>query len=320
MKTSFAFISLFAILVIFFYGCTKKDIQTVETSETCECPTFPEGQNYNVDLIEINDSLINLHSQYNPHDDNEIMYIALENNLKKLYRYNLVTQNKQFVREFTNILSFNWGTNDWILLELGDMNLWKMKSNGDSLEQLSFDRPYFHPKWNIDCSKIMAYHYIPSQKQQVEILTDEGVLLDSITDVQMNNFCIYGSWKNDNGLIVGNEGNVVKVVDPINKQFLLTKTFPENITEVTWLNNEEIIAIAPFGLYKFNIISQKITKLRCQCPKVSYQKPRAKSDGTGLTMTKLTYDQIGTSVYVNVKYEIVEVNSSGLDEVVIDIP
>lgn len=320
MKTGFALITLLALLVFSFNGCKKKEIQTIETSEMCECPPFSEGQDYIKELIEVLDSVNNLYSQYNPHNDDEIMFVSLENNLRKIYRYNLVTHNKQFVREFPILQSFDWGSNDWILLELGDKNIWKMKSNGDSLEQITSDRPLFHPKWNFDCSKIMAYLYIPYQKQQIEILTDQGEILDSINDGDMNYFCMNGSWKNNNELIIGNEGNVVKVIDPINKQVLITKIFPEDITEITWLNDAEIIANAPFGLYKFNIVNQKITKLRCQCPIVSYQKPMAKSDGNELTMTKVTYDQIGVSNYFNVKFEIVVLNSLGLDEVVLNIP
>lgn len=320
MKTRLLVIKFSIILISVLFGCKKKEIQIVETSQTCDCPTFPEGQNNNVELQEVLDTIINLHSQYNPSDNNEIMFITIENNSNKLYRYNLLNQNKQLVKEFTKILSFDWGINDWILLELGDKNIWRMKSNGDSLEQVSAGRPYFHPKWNYDCSKIMAYMYIPQEKSQIEILSSQGELMDSIINGTMNDFCMYGSWKNSNELIIGSLGNEVKVIDPINKQIILSKLFPEEITEVVWLNSNEIIANAPYGLYKMNINTQDISKLRCQCPVISYQKPNAKTDGSGLTITKMTYDQIGTSIYVNVKSEIIEVLSNGSNEKTINLP
>jgi hypothetical protein len=141
--------------------------------------------------------------------------------------------------------------------------------------------------------------------------------MDSIVDYELNSASINGSWKNSNGLIVGQYSNLVKLIDPINEIEIDAIPIPEDVKEVSWLNQKEAIAIAPFGLYKVNFETKKVTKLRCQCPIKSYQKPRANPNGTKLTLTKCVFNQIGNTQYMHVKYSLVELNLSDLSETVV---
>ena len=192
----------FLLVLIGFYGC-KKDFYVVnDESEHCECPSSNSFDGYNPDYIEIIDTSSVFEAEYNPMNNDEIVFLKLESNIRKMYRYNLVTHQKVLIGSFPIILSFDWGKNDWILLELGDYNIWKMKSNGDSLIQVTSGKPFFHPKWNFNASKFSVFYYVNPMNEHCEILTENGLFYDSIIDPEVYNSCLNGSWKNSSELMI----------------------------------------------------------------------------------------------------------------------
>ena len=305
---------LFISIVLLLGSCNKKKIDIIESEAVCQCDPFLEMENYNIDFDYVYDTTINFYSQYNPNDASEIMYLRKDHNSTNIYRYNLLTKVNTFVREFPKLRSFHWGANDWVLLELGDGNLWKMQANGAGLIQISFDKQYFHPKWNHSANLIIAYIPFSDELPHCSILTGEGELVHTISDPNLFGYCIYGSWNNQNNLIIGSKGKSVKVIDPIKQEILTSRTFPEDLLEINWINQHEAIALSAFGLYKYNVNSNVITKLRCQCPKKSYQSLCASKDGTSLTMTRVVYNQIETSTFVDVEFELVELGLNNLVE------
>lgn len=320
MRFLFKIYALLGILLVFngFYGC-KKDFYVVnDTTEHCECQPFYDLQGYNLDLNSIVDTNIVYYPAYNPYNDNEFIYVNKISNVRYLYRYNMVTNEKLLIGTFPKVLSFDWGRNDWILLEIGDNNVWKMKSNGDSLSQLTSGSTYFHSKWNFDASKIMSYFY-NSIESFTEVFNSDGATQDTLGYYKMYEICRYGSWNNNNGYVIGTNINGIRIIDPFQKSVIKEKTFSENISEVVWINNSTAIFINAFGLYQYDFSTNSITKLRCQCPKVMYQRLKPNSDGTKILMTKMTYDQIGTTINFTVKFEIVELDLETMIETVIDV-
>lgn len=108
----------------------------------------------------------------------------------------------------------------------------------------------------------------------------------------------------------------IRVVD-LNQKIVLEETMfnsIDNITHVEWLNDNEAIVNSPYGLYKYNFQTNSIVKLRCQCPQELYQKIRVNSEGNKLLMTRVIYEQIDSSIYFNVKFEIVELDLETLVE------
>jgi hypothetical protein len=308
----------FLILFNGFYGC-KKDFYVVDDeSEHCECETYYDLQGYNTDLNSILDTNIVYYPAYNPNNDNEFIYVNKISNVRYLYRYNMVTNEKLLIGTFPMVLSFDWGRNDWILLEIGDYNVWKMKSNGDSLTQLTSGIPYFHPKWNYDASKIMTYFY-NSIENYTEVLNSSGVTIDTLEDYKIYEICRNGSWNNSNGIVIGTNMNGIRIIDPFQKSVIKEKTFSENINEIVWINSTTAIFNNAFGLYQYNFLSNTIKKLRCQCPKVMYQRLKPNSSGTKLLMSKMTYDQIGTTINFNITFEIVQLDLETMIETVMDV-
>lgn len=308
----------FLVLLNGFYGC-KKDFYVVnDTTEHCECEPYYYLQGYNMDFNSILDTNIVYYPAYNPQNDNEFLYVNKIHNDRYLYRYNKVTNEKILIGTFPKVLSFDWGRNDWILLELGDYNVWKMKSNGDSLTQLTSGGVYFHHKWNYDASKIMSYIF-KSYEHYSEVFNSSGVTLDTLGYYKMYEICRYGSWNNSDNYVIGTTLDGIRIIDPYQKSIITEKPFSENINEIVWINSTTAIFNNAFGLYQYNFLSNTIKKLRCQCPKIMYQRLKPNSSGTKLLMTKMTYDQIGTTVNFNITIEIVELDLETMIETVIDV-
>ncbi len=87
------------------------------------------------------------------------------------------------------LYGLDWSVNDWLIYTASDQNIWKVKSNGDSLTQITFSGSYNrHPKWSPDASKIIYNTQTGSFSNF--ILSDEnGITLDTLT--QLN---YIGSW------------------------------------------------------------------------------------------------------------------------------
>ncbi len=89
----------------------------------------------------------------NPNNLYEIAYCRRENFVQSgadmdLYKFNFCTGKSTFI---TNHVAFgpDWSVKDWIIFQGQKRDIWKVKSNGDSLTQLTFSGDSKdYPKWN----------------------------------------------------------------------------------------------------------------------------------------------------------------------------
>ena len=102
------------------------------------------------------------HAVFDPNSGNEILIerVAYGSNWtnSQLYSYNLSSEVLQLV--FQGPLSgskSSWGTSGWIAFTQAsapNWNIWKVKANGDSLTQLTFNGNSFRPLWSPDGTQI----------------------------------------------------------------------------------------------------------------------------------------------------------------------
>lgn len=92
---------------------------------------------------------------FNPENSNEFIYVLDKPNdptfSKQLWKYNLTTKEKSYITD--NVWYYpKYGLDDWIFLNRFNQQIWKVKSNGDSLqplftEELNYDvEPCIHDK------------------------------------------------------------------------------------------------------------------------------------------------------------------------------
>ena len=162
------------ILFLFFgllTSCNKKIIVPLD----CDCTTnytaksldtFPaiyDTCNYMPD-INFHLKYGYTHAQFNPKNGNQIAYMRPQripmSYDNELWTFDFCTGEKKMLTN--KILSpFDWSANGWLLYMDWDKQLYKIKSNGDSLTQLTFSGIYnTKPSWNPDGT---AFYFVKEE-------------------------------------------------------------------------------------------------------------------------------------------------------------
>ncbi|MBX7242867.1 MAG: hypothetical protein K1X92_14085 [Bacteroidia bacterium] len=124
---------------IFLSQCKYENIETLE------------GDCVNIGAYGSNaifDTLFQTFPCFNPVNPDEFLFVESRNPPpQKIYKYNLVTLNKTLIFEGKSLYPPKWGGNGWILLNLQDENIWKIREDGSQLTQLTFTGGLFNPEW-----------------------------------------------------------------------------------------------------------------------------------------------------------------------------
>lgn len=85
--------------------------------------------------------------------------------------------------------SLDWSIKDWLIYTGTDQNIWKIKSNGDSLTQLTTIGDYNRDaKWNLDGTQFVFQRQIGSEGN-FYIANENGIIVDTIEELAAS-----GSW------------------------------------------------------------------------------------------------------------------------------
>lgn len=148
----FPLCSIFTFSLLFFWSCKKEIAPPDNTgclrpylslSFPAEDPNF-DCCNCGMDVAEIFSSAIPydyFYPCFNPNNRNQIVYYRRDNtqspsNGFEIWFLDFCTQNR--LKLATDALyGINWGSNDWVFYTATNQNIYKIKSNGDSLTQVT---------------------------------------------------------------------------------------------------------------------------------------------------------------------------------------
>lgn len=168
--------------------CPDYDVECVEIP-----PEPLQGYDYIGDSLNISDPCIN------PNNSDEVIFVRDG----KLYKYNLLSGNFNLIYEGVILSIPKWSRKDWILIHRPDNQIWKIKSSGDSLAQLTFIGQNNSPEWNFDGNKFIHR----DNTLNLHIIRDE-----SGTPLDTSYYSGY-SWQNPNDLIAA-VGFEISIVNP----------------------------------------------------------------------------------------------------------
>ncbi|MFK7810762.1 MAG: TolB family protein [Saprospiraceae bacterium] len=199
----------FIIIVLLLSSC-KEDDTTVSVPPSYIVPVLPAICNYSIDdfteLAENKDSIVDLsacvvgglenyievekysysYPCFNPNNAEEIAYIRRKNGVFtgcnfELWTFNFCTGEKRFVTDGI-CYSIDWSVKDWLVFTGQDRQLYKVKSNGDSLLQLTFSGNFnSFAMWNSIGDKLA---YVKSTDGSEFYLTDsDGIHTDTIPEM-----------------------------------------------------------------------------------------------------------------------------------------
>ncbi|NUQ25682.1 MAG: hypothetical protein HUU34_17170 [Saprospiraceae bacterium] len=223
---------------------------------------------------------------YCPFDAKKFVYLKGYNQGGDVYIYtlNLCTGDNALVLNDRTIYYPLWSDRDWILFNKGNVHLYKMKSNGDSLmllNSLTSLKSYF---WINDGLNIHA-RWENNSTEYGLIMNLQGEVLDTIPVIISR-----GDYRNHLLAVRGyvQNGNYIGIVNPDNWQF--TPLVPYNGSNapnsVNWLDDENIIWSNYDGIHTFNLITNQITTIKSTpCSNMRYASISAAKDGSGKILT-----------------------------------
>ena len=269
---------------------------------------------------------------FNPNNSDEIIFTYREASgpESKLIKYNIRT--KEYEEILTGLIQsrVRWNKKDWILLSLQEedslrFDIWKMKSSGDSLTQLTFSGNCFTGEWNIsgeyftyELGKLNPNLFVTSNTENLE------------SDTFPNGINGWGSWRHSSkfsyadldGLLVGDfiENNLERV-------YTLENTIA-SARGVEWINNTEIVWTDREGVYIFDIDTRSRKTIISTCNSKNYRLPTYSQELDKLMLIRErlvkadeTESEITTGYEVDGEsfHELVMMNIDGTSEEVIKI-
>ncbi len=306
----------FSILLIclFFFTC-KKDppILSLTNNNTDDClnlqsTTIAAYLNW-PDI----DTTYNV-PRFNPSNSNEIVYVQgiISSGKSYLVKRNLITgQETQIISDVWQ--RPDWSVKDWIVFNHADNQVWKIKSNGDSLTSITTTGG-LNAVWSSDGSKIA---YAQEVSATIQITDVNGNYLDSLPF-----FAVYLSrWSCDGNYICATAHDHINAVyqNVSTGQEVQPTNNTNNNTQITWMDwtpdTKFIIWANPTGIYKTNISTKETIKLKKSCNGSYYISISVSPDGNKIIAQRVDQKIENQNLYT--KSGLSLINIDGTNEVII---
>lgn len=316
-------------LVLLIFSCTKNRIES--------CPTLPNsitngtfiGFSYDFDTSFSSPC-------FNPTNPNEIGFIEVGPHYTlgasslpttKLVRFNTKTKKKNIILAASNYISgaTQWSKNDWIFFRMqgddGGFYVWKIKSSGDSLTQLTTWPKSGVPKLNKREDKII--YFIGDYLPRIAVVIDvNGNPLDTVSVEDCPSCMSYGSWKHDS-LFVGGWPFKMMIMDIELDSSVIYQEIKASHSSgggTIWLDNENVIWSNQDGVYRINIVTDESSLIRLNCESQMYAARDYSPSTDKVLLTKLYFKKTDLVKQLGVgSREIVMMNTDGTSEEIIKI-
>lgn len=300
-------------------SCRKDKVQhfaeNPNSIECQDCTPIPDG---NIGVLDqyVQDTNYFTSAQFNPNNDNEIVYLEWTSLNEKLFKLNLITLQKTLIFEGDFSGShISWGKNDWILFSLMDYQIWKIKSDGTQLTKVTSNGNWFHPEWNINGDLFIAYHgYVnSSQFYSGKVWNPSGNIIDSF-----NWSPLIGDWNSSIGYGCVYDARI-SVINPIEDVFVSDYySISSNYFSYNWINEDEALITSVNGIYNYNIITNKLNKIKCSCNSKIYSGGTVNNNRTKIIYSLSSLSRLNGSTILD-KSNLVIMNVDGTNEEFIEI-
>ncbi len=268
MKNTLKIGIVLVLLGVYFFSSCKKKTQPVNCEvpndiDSCYCKPKPQPQIVVDGMTPVYGESYAERIEMNPKNVNEIIYIKKYPD--KLMYFNRQTLEKRVLFDEPLIGVLSWSVEDWVLFQrMSDFNLYKIKSNGDSLTKLTSGGAYFQGIWNSQGDKIVAYHkYKPDYKTR--ILNANGVEIDS------TNIWIHtgnSNWSHPLYYLAALNDEII-ILDKNLKTLVRKVKIPQNkytdIGILSWISPTELWYRVHNRLYSFDINTNQAILVKCIC-------------------------------------------------------
>lgn len=313
------------IIIILFLvtgGCKKDPPVPLNPGTSDECANFEKCDNSfptnYYDSTQFNAPFLN------PNNSDEFVYLyknSVHPQQNGLYKFTISTKVKQQL--VSNLIIFNqpkWGKNNWILFNVinGDnREIYKVKSNGDSLTQLTLNNPDLFPEWDNVNNRIIFNRqiYLGSPSSKILICNTNGVIIDSINNQYFN----FGSCNQYLELAlppISKQKCGVTLVNAISKTETLLYSPSTCVANqgICWSADGEDIYFTVYvkGLYKLNKTTKNLSTIKSFCDTKKYSFISVSNDNTFFLVERIDGRTVNCNPYY--KSTIYKISIDGKNE------
>jgi hypothetical protein len=125
---------------------------------------------------------------YDLRDPDLIYYLTNEGrNFHHLWKYDRASKMKTLLdKDVLNNISIS--PTGWLVYDKTDINIYKIKTNGDSLTQLTKNGGFLYPSWSFDSQYIFIYqdYGLPLGARVLKIKATDGSVTDTLMDISIS--------------------------------------------------------------------------------------------------------------------------------------
>ena len=308
------------ILVIICNSCRKDPViedPAPEPIDSTYCEELPPYTGWNLGYTINEDSILYESPYFNPNNNNEFIYVRKDNvaGTKTVYKYNMITETNVFIYQGDMYDRPKWGSNNWILLNPTDANVWKIDSDGNNLTQLTNTGTYFYPQWNMSADKFVVS--TSSQSNISYVFDESGTPLDTI-DFEVDS---QSSWQHNNYLITFLY-DFIKVID-VNSNSLVASYDVQsgNVLwgSAIWKGDSEVVWSQAQGLFSSNSSFTTVSNFLPSCSTQFYFRGSVNSDKTKIAWQRLDKSLIDEeNVFLESRIILMDVDGTNIDT--LDLP
>ena len=313
---SFLLQAFFVCIVgVYLESCCDKETPTPEKClDFKDLPKESDGYKY-VQNWDYTNGYYCSQVDFNPNNANEFVALLADGNSLSIVIYDLTKRN--FEKIYTGVVwdKPRWSSKNWIIFG-SQGQLFKLKSNGDSLTQITNANLNHYPCWSPDGSKITymgRFRAGQEEKTYLVTATENGEIIDSLLtpfegDWGENNIICSHTFGNNNDLLFYTYPNLLK-----SKQISANENILNN--SVNWIpNTNKIIWSGTKGIYLTNYDTEQTSNIKVSCETQQYVSTTISANGQKILSSVMYYVKNKKQKQIDIFNRVILMNIDGSNE------
>ncbi len=264
-------------------------------------------------------------ASFNPKNNEELVCIRHRNGLPDgLVILNTKNQAIQTLLEGQVRYYPEWSEKGWIVFCREDNQIWKIRSNGEDLTQLTFeiDDWNIRPSWIHNGEKILFVSHRSLENGRLFIMDENGKGVQMIPNTKA---CSQAFMSKDNQYIIYGRtltsSATVEIMDvESGQQTVIRDLVRPSLVGATWHSiRQDIVVWSEFEtIYAMNIHTNQIVQLKTSCSSERYFNLDFKADGFSFIYHVESLTSIPDSENLRLNHQIIEMDLCGLSTVLVE--
>ncbi len=264
---------------------------------------------------------------FNPNNSNEFVYYKTDSTkpdvISEIWTYNLVTKEERHLAN-DGLYMLKWSSKNWIVFNRIDNQVWKIKSNGDSLTQLTYEHWSLYPDWHPDGEKIIFRREDDSPRPNLMIMDKDGEIISTLDSTlgwtahwsPDGEKIIYGHNNQNFGYVYTDNPTAihkVRVIPNIKNSISAYSIFcfPDS-EKITWIDAYGSLRIT-------NIYTRETVLVKQGCDAKKYLSPSVSSDGKKIIVERINQKKMAENT-IYATFDIYIIDLISLKETRVEFP